>query len=338
MSSTEASAPGAAAVAAWIRRNDIQLFFLASFVFSWTIYGILSLIHIENQTTLSRWLLIAAYGPSLAAMLISAVLKPEASHSRGLSFKAFFALALAAAAAVECLDHWWWNHRIDKGLVAADVILVSMAALVLSGVRFPKQGIRDLLSGMTRWRLSAGWYLLAIGLWPAIVVGGNALAEAAGLGVPNKPWHPSVPLAPLVVESFFWYLLFGGPLNEEAGWRGFAQARLQQRLSPLSAAVIIGALWGLWHVPLHLMGFYPMGAVGAVIRIFSIPLAVVFAWLFNRTGQSLLPVLCLHSARNTTSLFLPRNFVVTELLMLLVAAGVAFAAKMWRPLKRSGAA
>jgi len=338
MITTEPSEPGAAAISAWIRRNDIQLFFLASFVFSWTIYGILALIRIENQTTLSRWLLIAAYGPSLAAMLISAMLKPQASHSRGVSFKAFFALAFAAAAAVECLDHWWWNHRIDMGLVAADLILVSMAALVLSGVRFPKQGVRDLLSGLTWWRLSPGWYLLAIGLWPAIVAGGNALAAAVGLGVPNKPWYPSVPLGPLVVESFVWYLLFGGPLNEEAGWRGFAQARLQQRLSPLSAAVIIGALWGLWHVPLHLMGFYPMGAVGAVIRIFSIPLAVVFAWLFNRTGQSLLPVLCLHSARNTTSLFLPRNFVVTELLMLLVAAGVAFAAKMWKPLKQSGAA
>ncbi|MGQ9633450.1 MAG: CPBP family intramembrane glutamic endopeptidase [Bryobacteraceae bacterium] len=314
----------------------MRLFFLATFVFSWTIYGILSIIRIENQTTLSRWLLIAAYGPSLVAILISGFLTPHASHSRKLSFKAVFALTFAAAAAVECLDHWWWNHRIDKGLVVADLILVSMVALVLSGVRFPRQGVRELLSGMARWQLNAGWYLLAIGLWPAIVVGGNAIAQAVGLGVPNKPWCPSVPLAPLVVESFFWYLLFGGPLNEEAGWRGFAQARLQQSFNPLGAAVIIGALWGLWHIPLHLMGFYPMGAVGAVIRVFSIPLAVIFAWLFNRTGQSLLPVLCLHSARNTTSLFLPRNFVVTELLMLLIAGGVALKAKMWRPLKSSG--
>jgi membrane protease YdiL (CAAX protease family) len=317
----------------WIARHEVSLYFLATFVFSWAIYGCLSLISIENQTVLSRWLLIAAFGPSVTAMLISGIANPATSKPKGLPYVICFALAFVAVGAVEWLDHKWWNHRVDAALIVADLILVSLAALVISGVRFPAQGVRDLLSGLTRWRLGAGWYMLALVLWPAVVLGGNALASSLGLGVPAKPSVPSIPVVPLAIESFFWYLFFGGPLNEEAGWRGFAQTKLQRRFSPLTAGVIIGALWGLWHVPLHLMGVYPMGARGAIIRIFSIPSGVAFAWLFNRTHQSLLPVLVLHAARNTTSLFVSRNYVTTELLYLLLTVCVVFLDKMWRPLK-----
>jgi uncharacterized protein len=317
----------------WIARNDVSLYFSVTFAFSWAIYACLSLIPIENQTVLSRWLLIAAFGPSVAAMLISGITDSATSKPKGLPYVICFASAFVAVGAVEWMDHKWWNHRVDAALILADLILVFLAALVISGVRSPWQGVRNLLSGLTRWRFGAGWYLLALALWPAVVLAGNALASGLGLGVPNKPSAPSIPVVPLAIESFFWYLLFGGPLNEEAGWRGFAQTKLQRRFSPLTAGAIVGALWGLWHVPLHLMGMYPMGAAGAVIRIFSIPSGVVFAWLFNRTRQSLLPVLILHAARNTTSLFVSRNYVTTELLYLLLAVCVVFLDKMWRPLK-----
>jgi membrane protease YdiL (CAAX protease family) len=139
----------------------------------------------------------------------------------------------------------------------------------------------------------------------------------------------------LVIESFVWYLLFGGPLNEEPGWRGFALTRLQPRSNPLAASLIIGLCSGLWHVPLHLMGVFPGGQWGAVIRIFDIPTAILFTWLFNRTGGSLLPVLFLHSARNTTSLFLSRDYVISSLLLLMVAIGLVFLDTMWRPLSKT---
>lgn len=315
----------------WASRNANWLFFAGTFVYTWTIYGFLHLAHIQNQTTLSRWLLVAAYGPSLTAVALARFLDPRpAARRRGLPFFAVFLLAIFGAGSIECLDHFSWRHKLDAGLLVADLVLVSLAAFVLAGVRFPSQGVRSLLSGLTQFRLGAGWYLLAIALWPGIVLAGNLLARATGMETPGSPAYPAVPVVPLAVESLFWYLLFGGPLNEEAGWRGFAQTRLQERFNPLGAAAIVGAISGLWHVPLHLMGFYPMGAAGAVIRVFSIPMCVVFAWLFNRTRRSLIPVLLLHSARNTTSLFISRNYVMSELLFLIFAAGAAIGDNMWR--------
>lgn len=51
----------------WIARNEVSLYFSITLAFSWAIYGCLSLIPIENQTALSRWLPIAAFDSRCAA-------------------------------------------------------------------------------------------------------------------------------------------------------------------------------------------------------------------------------------------------------------------------------
>ncbi len=60
---------------------------------------------------------------------------------------------------------------------------------------------------------------------------------------------------------------------------------------------VLGGVWTLWHVPLFFsagtaqsrlpMGLYALSAIAA---------SVLFAWLFNRTAGSVLPVLVLHTA------------------------------------------
>ena len=95
-------------------------------------------------------------------------------------------------------------------------------------------------------------------------------------------------------------------------------------------------MWGLWHVPLHLMGVYPMGPVGAIIRIFDIPRSILFTWMFNRTRRSLWPVLFLHAATNTTSLFLARNYITSSALIVLLAIGLVIFDKMWRAAPEPG--
>lgn len=57
----------------------------------------------------------------------------------------------------------------------------------------------------------------------------------------------------------FVYLFFGlitnGPFNEEFGWRGYLLDQLLVRRSIITASLIVGIVWGIWHLPLY---FYPL--------------------------------------------------------------------------------
>ncbi|MGE5579466.1 MAG: CPBP family intramembrane glutamic endopeptidase [Bacillota bacterium] len=312
--------------------REVFLFFLFTFVFSWTIYLCLSLARPSEPAVLSRWLLIAAYGPSVVALTLARIMDSQPiAPSSVASRSVLFILTFVPALGIELLDHKWWNHQTSASLIIADVTLVSLAALVASGVLSRNCGVKDLMRGLVQSRVGLGWYFIALFLWPALIVAGNALATVLGMDVPATPPYPAgIPLILLIAEGFVWFLLFGGPLNEEVGWRAFALPRLQRRMSPLAASAIVGANWGLWHVPLHLMGVYPGGAVGALIRIFDIPRAILFTWLFNRTRQSLVPVLLFHAAINATSLFMSRNYVTSSALMLFLAVCVVLLDRMWR--------
>jgi membrane protease YdiL (CAAX protease family) len=316
----------------WLVNFEIPLFFILTFVYSWTLYLCISQSGIHNGAVMNRWLYIAAFGPTLAAMFVARFTDPKRANPKPAQQIALFIVVFIIAFGIEWLDHRWWYHPMSTPLIVADIILVSIVAFVISSVLSSRRGPRNLLRGLTQWRIGFGWYILALVFWPALVMAANALALLFDLGVPVTPYHPTrIPIVTLTIETFFWYILFNGPLNEEPGWRAFGIARLQQhRFSPLIASVIVGAMWGLWHLPVHLMGLFPLGLQGAIIRIFSIPLAIIFTWLFNRTRQSLLPVMILHATINTTSLFLARNYITSSILLTLVAVVLVFLDKMWQ--------
>src|SRR5574337_857223 len=73
-------------------------------------------------------------------------------------------------------------------------------------------------------------------------------------------------LAIFLPAQFLWllfYLLTTGPLGEELGWRGFALPRLLKRFNPFVASLVLGAIWGVWHLP----SFYLAGMVQARLAL-----------------------------------------------------------------------
>lgn len=94
------------------------------------------------------------------------------------------------------------------------------------------------------------------------------------------------------------FLIGGG--NEELGWRGFALPRLQEGYTDLTASLVIGFLWFLWHLPLFFVeGSSQVGVPLYYYGVAVVALSVVFTWLYNKTDRSVLLPMVLHASVNT---------------------------------------
>ena len=81
-----------------------------------------------------------------------------------------------------------------------------------------------------------------------------------------------------------------GPV-EEFGWRGVLLPLLQRRVAPIWAGLILGAIWGLWHLPaFYLSGAPQEGWNFGAFFVGSVAVSVIVTPLFNAArGSILLP-------------------------------------------------
>ena len=106
-----------------------------------------------------------------------------------------------------------------------------------------------MLSTLVRPKGSIVYYSVALLTLPVIHIVGAGITNILN----GKGWFPQVSqgadLALTVFITFFSVLLFSGGINEESGWQGFVQLRLQAKYSPLVANLILWVLMVIWHIP-----------------------------------------------------------------------------------------
>lgn len=166
-----------------------------------------------------------------------------------------------------------------------------------------RAGSRRWLVQCLRWRVGWRWYTVTF-LGPTLILLA-ALAVHAGLGgeIPASPYADRLLIA---VAQFAVIAIFGGPLGEEFGWRGYALPALTARMGWRGAGVVIGIAWALWHAPLLFMAETAQANLPVVMFLIStIGLSVVFARLGVHVGFSVLPALLLHSVINWWSMIVP---------------------------------
>ena len=180
-----------------------------------------------------------------------------------------------------------WS-TLPFGTFLAIAPLVSAIVVVLIAEGLP--GLARLGRRVIRWRVNWIWYAAAIGLPLLVHLVAICLNMAAGAPAPSltqfQPWY-----AVLLLFGLRMVIPLDGPLGEEPGWRGFAQPRLQSQWSPLASTTLLGVLITGWHLPLVLMPRFDLGPPDLASTV-----AVTFwyAWLFNRTGGSVLLTLIAH--------------------------------------------
>ncbi len=140
----------------------------------------------------------------------------------------------------------------------------------------------------------------------------TSIQDASGgasrdVGVALARWSGASLLQTLAV--YFAVCLANGGISEEAGWRGYALARLLEGRRVLTAALIVGFFWGLWHTgPAFWAAVFGRGTSGFAIPVEytlgTIPLTVMISWVFVNAKRSLLPGMLFHACYNGTFFFL----------------------------------
>lgn len=190
------------------------------------------------------------------------------------------------------------------GVFAPGIVALALSQRAKGTVETSGTGGRaatlSLLRRVVKWRVDVRWYVFAVGFMPAV-----KLSVAIVYRVMTGAWP--------VFGQEAWYLIIAAIMvstwaqaGEEIGWRGYALPRLSQIFGLAPASVILGVIWASWHLPLFFFrGSNILGQSFPLYLLQVTAMSVAIAWLYWRTGGSLLLTMLLHAAVNNTKDIVP---------------------------------
>jgi membrane protease YdiL (CAAX protease family) len=258
---------------------------------------------------------------------------PEGSRPRGNDVRLFFALACGITWLLDFpLARAWATHATPPSyampMVGFGALGPTVAALLVAA---RKGELREVFG---RWASSPAWILLGLLLPLAVQLPATLIDVALG-GHPAHWFYP-----PVKPEHFAAMVMF--PLGEEFGWRGFAYPRLERRWGPVFGSLVLGSVWGLWHLGM-MFAPDPLRALPPeTIPIYMVELAlwsVVIAWMFERSNRSIAVAIAIHAGAHLDDVNrAPETEVRLRILrMAVLAVCAAIAARSLTARKRADA-
>ena len=201
---------------------------------------------------------------------------------------------------------WWLAVLEARGMIsslpvpaqALGVFGPLVAAVILTARERGRAGLRSLLGRIVRWRVAPVWYgvvllgpvlLYLISMALEVVLGGRSPSPGALIGA-----------LPMVLVYAAYMVVFVA-IGEEVGWRGYALPALQARYGALVSSVILGTMWALWHLPLFFNPDLFYSDLPFVVQLaIQVAWAILFTWVFNSTGGSVLMAILLHAVLNAS--------------------------------------
>jgi membrane protease YdiL (CAAX protease family) len=252
--------------------KKIGWYLLISFGISWSVTLLMLLLGIKYGTLLSVALVAVLYmpGPAIATFIVQKFIYKEKFKTYG----------------------WTMSKKIFKRSLAVPLIFLLLIALIFAV---------DALLGNTG----------IAGVFGKVDFSQEGFDlrfhELLGSKITNLKL-PEFPSLVFLVLALLQGILAGVTFNlpfmfgEEFGWRGLLLRETQQ-LGFLKSNLLIGVIWGLWHLPIILMGHnYPHHPYIGVLMmcLMTTGLAPVFGYVRMKTGSILGPCM-LHGMINATA-------------------------------------
>jgi len=209
-----------------------------------------------------------------------------------------------------------------------------ISGLLMTGIMSGRKGYRELLSRLLKWRVGIGWYVFAIFSGPVVL-----LAVPLFLSLFSPVFLPEIfsisNKTPMLILGIFSGIIVG--ICEEIGWTGFAIPRMRKRYSVLLTGLILGVLWGAWHIltndiwviraytgPLPPALYATLTGLGFLIGQLP-PFRILMVWVYDRTGSLLISMIMHFSLTAVTVSFMPVSGIGTSIFIL----SFALSAVMW---------
>ena len=169
------------------------------------------------------------------------------------------------------------------------------------------------------------WYIPIFFLMPAMMVLQYELLKLMGLELAN-------PRIPVLMVPIWFLVFFIAALCEEVGWQGYAIGRLQARWNALTASIVLGIVWTLWHI----IPFVQMGRTPTWIAWHGLGMVmarILYVWIYNNTGKSVFAVILFHAMHNVSTVLLPSyGWPYEPFVIFCILAGiVATVGFLWGP-------
>jgi membrane protease YdiL (CAAX protease family) len=103
---------------------------------------------------------------------------------------------------------------------------------------------------------------------------------------------------------------------EEIGWRGLLLPVFQEKKDALTSNIILGLIWGLWHIPVFFFGDPQMAIIYGNFLIFivdTILISVIYGYLYNISNGNLWPVTLFHVTINSVGILLLEGWITPQL-------------------------
>ena len=248
---------------------------------------------------------------------MSTIHDPHAPAGRSDAYL-FFAFACGITWALDFPLAYAWATHAEPAIYAMPLVGLgawgpTLAAFALAARRGTLRAV------FGRWRTNPIWIIVALFV-PLLVQLPATVIEVLLGGHPAHWFYP-----PVKPEHFAALVMFS--FGEEFGWRGFAYPRLEQRHGPVVGSLILGSVWGLWHMGM-MFAPDPLRALPPeTLLIYIAELAlwsIVMAWMFERGDRSIAVAIAMHAGAHIDNVSrAPETEVRLRILRFVVLAIVA---------------
>lgn len=216
---------------------------------------------------------------------------------------------------------------IDLPISSLMGICPMLAAMILVHREDGLGGVKELFKRFFDYKTvkRKTWYIPIFFLMPGVMIVVNVLLGGNQTVIPE----PQVPIFMTLISCG---LFFIESITEEAGWQGYAFDPLQERWNALTASIILGFVWAIWHIIPFIQMNQPVGwIVWQSINI--LVTRIIIAWLYNNTGKSLFAAILYHSMYNVSTILLTSfgliyNPMITTIILITIVLMVVF---LWGP-------